>query len=137
MTSLRIIAALGLFAALAVAGCSQTGTVIAPGPVVQSVQLIGVPGALSVVQQSANKDDDGNIKSVQVQLRNTSTGSKAWQLEYKVQFFNADGREVTSTAKGWVPLAIGRGELASLNGSTTQPGAVRATVTVREYQPGN
>jgi hypothetical protein len=32
-------------------------------------------------------------------------------------------------------LAIGRGELASLNGSTTQAGAVRATITVREFNP--
>ena len=137
MTNWRFLAVLGLLACVAAAGCSQTGTVIAQGPMVQSVQFIGVPGALTVVQQTGEKDADGNLKRVQAQIRNQSNSSKAWQLEYKVQFFNADGREVTSTSKGWIMLAIGRGELVSLNGSTTQTGAVRATITVREYDPKN
>ena len=103
----------------------------------QSVQLIGVPGALQVINQFGETDEQGSLKRVQAQLRNNSNRKKAWGLEYKVQFFNAEGREVPSTAKGWVPLTIGRGEIASLNGSTTTPGAVRATITVREWDPKN
>ncbi|HOX05659.1 MAG TPA: DUF1425 domain-containing protein [Planctomycetota bacterium] len=135
MTYLRLTTLLALLAFAAAAGCSQTKTVIAQGPMTQSVQFIGVPSSLTVVQQNGEKDEAGDLKRIQAQIRNESNRSKAWQLEYKVQFFNADGREVTSTAKGWVMLTIGRGELATLNGSTTQPGAVRATVTVREFDP--
>jgi uncharacterized protein YcfL len=135
MINWKLPATIALFAAVALAGCRQTKTVMAQGPMVQSVQLIGVPGDLAVVQQTAEKDEAGNVKRVQAQIRNESNKKKAWQLEYKVQFFNAEGREVTTTAKGWVMLAIGRGELASLNGSTTQAGAVRATITVREFNP--
>jgi uncharacterized protein YcfL len=135
MISWKLPATLALFAALALAGCTQTETVIAQGPLVQSVQFIDVPKDLTVIQQTVEKDDAGNLKRVQAQIRNQSNSNKAWQLEYKVQFFGADGREVTSTAKGWVPLTIGRGELASLNGATTQAGAVRAIVAVRQYDP--
>ncbi len=138
MTKSRLFAAVGLFGLVglvAAAGCTQTRTIIAQGPLVQSVQLIRVPSSLAVVQQTGVKDEAGNIRSVQVQIRNESNRSKAWQLEYKVQFFDAEGLEVTSTAKGWVMLTIGRGELATLNGSTTLPGAVRATVAVRGFDP--
>jgi hypothetical protein len=137
MTNRRFLTVLGLLACVAAAGCSQTGTIIAQGPMDKSVQFIGVPSDLVVVQQTGEPDADGNLKRVQAQIRNQSNSSKAWQLEYKVQFFGADGREVTSTAKGWIMLAIGRGELASLNGATTQPGAVRATITVRQFDPKN
>jgi len=135
MTNWKLLAVLGILAFVAAAGCRQTKTVIAQGPMVQSVQLIGVPKELTVVQQTPEKDPDGNLKRVQAQIRNESSKNKAWQLEYQVQFFNAAGREVPSVAKGWVPLTIGRGELTSLNGATILPGAVRATIAVREYIP--
>jgi uncharacterized protein YcfL len=134
MTSWKFLAVLG-FLAFVAAGCRQTKTVIAEGAIVQSVQLIGVPKALTVVQQTGERDPEGNLKRVQAQIRNQSNSEKAWSLEYQVQFFNAAGLEVPSMAKGWVPLTIGRGELASLNGATILPGAVRATVAVREHDP--
>ena len=135
MTRWKSLAFAGMLAFAAAAGCSQTKTVVAEGAIVQSVQFVGVPSALTVVQQTNERDADGSLKRVQAQIKNESNSKKAWSLEYKVQFFDAAGREVASAASGWVPLAIGRGELASVNGATLLPGAVRATVTVREYDP--
>ena len=135
MTRVSALAALAMLAALAAAGCNQTKTVVQPGELSTSVQFIDVTGALQAINVFAEKDTEGNIARVQAQVQNTSTSKKAWNLEYKVEFYAADNRALASTAKGWVPMAIGRGELATLSGATTAPGAVRATIRVREFNP--
>jgi hypothetical protein len=132
MTSWKPWAVLALFAAVAAAGCQQTRTIFCEGQLESSVQLIAVPASLQVIKPFVDRDKDGRVTRIQVQIRNASTSDTYKGLEYTVQFFNAEGREVPSTAKGWVPLVLGRGELVSISGATTAGDAVRATVTIRQ-----
>jgi len=132
MAKSRRIAVLGLLAALAAAGCRQTGTFYCQGQMESSVRFIAVPTSLEVVKPFVDHDKDSHVTRIQAQVRNNSTSEGYKNLEYTVKFFNADGREVPSTAKGWLPLVISRGDMVSLSGATTAGDAVRATITVRE-----
>jgi len=94
------------------------------------VRFVDVPGSLDVIRPVLNRDAEGNVTRIQVQVNNDSSDDTAWDLEFKSQFFNAEGREVT-TDTAWHTVVIGRGELKSLESGCTRPGAVRATMTIR------
>lgn len=133
MNVFRTMAALALAAAALAAGCSKSETVVLPGNLDRSIQFIQVPSRIEVVTATVERNAAGDIASVQAQFRNTSNRRKAWELEYMVQFFAADGREVPSTAKGWKPVIIGRGELKSVGGATASPGAQLVKVSLRSW----
>jgi hypothetical protein len=132
MTNWRFLAVLGLLACAAALGCRQTRTIFCEGQLESSIQLIDVPGSLQVLKPFVDHDKEGHLTHIQVQVRNDSTSDTYKDLEYTVQFFSAEGRELPSTAKGWIPLVIGRGELKSLDGTTPATNAVRATITIRQ-----
>jgi hypothetical protein len=127
----RLALAAALAAALASAGCRQTRTICCDGALDSSVQFVAVPGSLDVIRPILERDPAGNVVRIQVQVCNNSQDETAWNLEFKSQFFSSEGRDVT-TDTAWHTVVIGRGELKSLESGCTRPGAVRATMVIRQ-----
>ena len=136
MKVLRLATAALLAAALGAAGCSKSGTVLGAGPMDRSVRLIKVPSGLEVVNLPELRVA-GASTLAEVQVRNRSARKKMWHLEYKFQFYTAENRELESTARGWQPLTIGRGETRTVKGVCPLPGAQTAVLTFRKWEPGN
>lgn len=135
MRSLKWLPLVGL-AGLALAGCTKSGVVLGGGTLGHSVQYVRVSRKIEPVN-AFKLVKRGAATCYEVQLRNNDLKRKQWEMEYRFQFFDADGRELASATQGWRPLTIGRGELKTISGSCLVPGAEKATVILRKWDRKN
>jgi hypothetical protein len=115
-----------------VAGCATSGVVVGGGELNRSVRYIGLPAKVEVIS-APELVKRGITSYVDVTLRNNDEKLKQWELEYRFQFFDYDGRELPAMVKGWQPLVIGRGETKTIGGSCMLEGASTSTLTIRRW----
>lgn len=132
MSKLKWVAVPAALAALALAGCTKSGTVFGGGKLNRSVKYVRVSRKIEMVN-APELTRRGTSTYFDVQLRNNDLKRKQWELEYIFQFFDASGRTLPSATKGWRQLTIGRGELKQITGCCLISGAETATVTLRKW----
>jgi hypothetical protein len=136
MKSLKWLAVLGAVGLVAAAGCSKSGTVFGGGKLERSVKYVRVSTRIEVVNVP-KLTKRGTMTNFDVVLRNNDLKRKQWELEYKFQFFDVNGRELPGATKGWRQVTIGRGETVTIGGSCLIEGAENALCTLRKWNRKN